>query len=199
VNARRDHGLRARGSELTQRRPVGVDELIDPKTGLIPEEALTGDEFQSLREVAESEPNLLIVEMRAWVDNAAALIATRRPMSDLLVAAKGGDDDALFAVLQINARLINVEAIAARVRDKVENRDGHFLRRLERAITSKPRLQESAIIGFIVKALWEAGLKKMTYPELGGFLKTAGFKGVPQSKALERQIQRLGLRKYSSG
>jgi len=172
-----------------------IEELIDPKTGLISVEALTGDEFQSLREVAESERNLLIVEMRAWVDNAAALIATRRPMSDLLIAAKGGDDDALFAVLQINAQLINVEAIAARVRDKVENRDGHFLRRLERAITSKPRLQVSAIIGFTVTALWEAGLKRMTYPELRGFLKTAGFKGVPQPQALERQIQRLGLRK----
>jgi hypothetical protein len=176
-----------------------IDELTDPKTGFVSEEALTGGEFKSLREVAESEPDRLIVEMRAWVDNAAALITTRRPMSDLLVAAKGGDDEALFALLEINAQLINVDAIAARVRDKVEKRDGHFLRRLGRAITSGPRLQTSAVIGFVVMALWEAGLKKLTYREIRGFLTAAGIRGVPRSQALERQIQRLGLRKYSSG
>jgi len=179
-----------------------IDELTDPKTGLVPDEVLAGDEFKSLREVAESEQNLLIVEIRAWVDNAVALIATRRPMSELLVAAKGSGgraDDALLLALQIDPQLISLDGIDARVQDKVRNRDGRFLRRLARALSSGPRLQKNAVIGFIVATLWEAGLKRLTSPEIRGFLKAAGFLGVPPPQALERHIQRLGLKKYSIG
>ena len=44
--------------------------------------------------------------------------------------------------------------------------------------------------------LWEAGLKRLTYSEIRGFLQVVGLRGVPSPKALERCGQRVGLTKY---
>jgi hypothetical protein len=47
----------------------------------------------------------------------------------------------------------------------------------------------------ILIALWEAGLKKLTYKQIRGFLKEVGLQGLPTHQALERYAQRLGLKK----
>ncbi len=92
--------------------------------------------------------------------------------------------------------MINVEGIRDRVRRAVEARDTHFLRRLERALKPGPALRKSAPVGFTLAVLWEAGLKRLTYRQIRGFLKAAGFHGVPSPGGLERYAQRLGLKKY---
>jgi len=174
-----------------------LDRVTDPATGLVHNQALESTTFRRVGEVAHAEAEHLILEIRAWADNAAALIVKGRPMPDLLAAAKDGDDDALLVVLQINAQLITLEAMGARVGAKIQSRDGRFLRRLARALTSPIDLPKNAEVGFIVVALWEAGLKRLTSPEIRGFLKTVGIPDVPQMPALERHLQRMGLKKYS--
>ena len=44
--------------------------------------------------------------------------------------------------------------------------------------------------------LWDLGLKRLTYNQMRGFLKTVGVSQVPTHAALERYAQRLGLKKY---
>jgi hypothetical protein len=87
--------------------------------------------------------------------------------------------------------------IGARVRAKIEHRDSRFFRRLARALTSELDLPKNGEVGFTVLALWEAGLKKLTSPEIRGFLGAVGIPDVPQVTALERHLQRMGLKKYS--
>jgi hypothetical protein len=56
--------------------------------------------------------------------------------------------------------------------------------------------EKNAKIGFILAALWEAGLMRLTYRQIRGFLKAAGSRGVPLPQALERYAQRMELKKY---
>lgn len=172
-----------------------VDRLADSETGMVPEEALKGGELRAYVETAKADTKRLTTEIRAGVDNVLALILAGQPMHDLLQAAKL-EDDALTTALQINPRLIHVEGIASRVRRAVEVRDHRFLRRLERALKSGPAIQKNARIGFILAVLWDAGLKRLRYPQIRGFLKAAGFHNVPAPQALERYAQRMGLKKY---
>ena len=175
-----------------------TDELVDPKTGLVPDEILADTQFDRLRGVTEPEAKVLFVEIQAAVHDAAAFLAKKRSMADLLRAAiADGSDDALLVALQINPQLIELNKIDLRVQEKVKARDVRFLRRLTRALSRKADLRASAVIGLIVEWLWEAGLKRLTYTETRGFLKEAGFERLPTTRSLERLIQRQGLRKYS--
>ena len=151
-----------------------VDGLTDQKTGLVPDEALSEGDSNRLQEVMASDASLLlVVEIRAAVDNVAAPVAIRRPMKELLkiVIDREGAEKYLLLALQINPQLISVEEAQARVREKVGTRDSRLLCRLARAVAVRPRLQKHAVIGLIVMALWEAGLKRLTFAELREFLR----------------------------
>lgn len=173
-----------------------IDGLADSETGTVSDEALKRGEFRAFVETAKADAHRFAREIRAGADNALALMLRARPMQDLILAAKSGDDDALIAAVQINPRVINIEGINARVRRAVQARDDRFLHRLERALKLGPAVQKNAKVGFTLAVLWEAGLKRLRYPQIRGFLKAAGFHGVPAPQALERYAQRMGLKKY---
>jgi hypothetical protein len=63
-------------------------------------------------------------------------------------------------------------------------------------IRSRPLLPKHAKIGFILSMLWDLGLKRLTYKQIRGFLKTVGVPQAPTHAALERYAQRLGLKKW---
>ncbi len=173
-----------------------IDRVADPKTGMVPDAALKGGEFRALKETVTADAKRFITELRAGADTVVALMQTGRPMHDLILAAKAGDDDALLAAVGINPDVIDVDAIDARVRRAVKARDRRFQERLGRALRLGLALQKNAKVGFILTVLWEAGLKRLSSREIRGFLGNAGFDGVPSSQALERCAQRLGLKKY---
>ena len=189
-------GQWARGTTAALGRVIQTtDRLVDAKTGLVPDEA--GGEFEQLRAIKESEAERLYLEIRTTVHNAAALVATKRSMAELLrEAAANGGDDALVVVLQINPELIYIDKVDARIREKIETRDVRFLRRLTRGLGLKPRLRTNSIVGLIMATLWWSGLKSLTYRETRGFLLEAGLPDVPTAWALERLTQRLELKKY---
>ena len=70
-----------------------------------------------------------------------------------------------------------------------------FLKDLRR-VGSRPLLPKHAKIGLILLVLWDFGLKRLTYNQIRGFLKTVGLSQVPPHAALARYGERLALRKY---
>jgi len=173
-----------------------VEGLADPRTGLVREEAVKGDQLREFVETAKADAERLTVEIRAGADDAVAIVLMGRPMRDLILAAKAGDDDALFAAIQINPHVIKIAGINARFLAAVGAGNTVFLQRLQRALRSRLPAAKNARIGFTLAALWEAGLMRLTYRQIRGFLKASGFRAVPPPQALERYAQRMGLKKY---
>ena len=140
-----------------------IDRVADPKTGMVPDTALEGGEFRALIETAKADVKRFITELRAGADTVVALMQAGRPMHDLVLAAKAGDDDALLAAIGINPHVIDVDGINARVRRAVKERDARFQDRLGRALKAGPALQKNAKVGFTLRVLWEAGLKRLSF------------------------------------
>jgi hypothetical protein len=67
---------------------------------------------------------------------------------------------------------------------------------MAQSLKQEPAPRKHATIGLILAMLWEAGLHRLTYKQIRGFLKSAGLEGLPTAQALERYAQRLGLKKY---
>jgi hypothetical protein len=82
------------------------------------------------------------------------------------------------------------------VQRELKEQNQAFAKGLPKRLGSRPLLPKQAKIGFILSVLWEAGLKRLTYKQIRGFLKTADVENVPSHQALERYAQRLGLKKY---
>ena len=83
----------------------------------------------------------------------------------------------------------------SRIQQMIAGRESAVLHELARALESRPQLRKNATIGFILLALWDAGLKRLTSNQLRGFLKAVGVQDVPLHQALERYRERLGLKK----
>ncbi len=116
-------------------------------------------------------------------------------MGELLEAAEAGDASAVLQVLQVNPRLIGREGISRVVQRALTEPNHAFVKDLPQ-IGSRPLLPKHAKIGFILSVLWDLGLKRLTYKQIRGFLKTVGVPQLPTHDALARYAQRLGLTKY---
>ena len=114
---------------------------------------------------------------------------------ELLETAEAGDTSAVLQVLQVNPRLIGRDGINRVVQRALTEPNHAFVKNFPQ-IGSRPLLPKHAKIGFILLVLWELGLKRLTYKQIRGFLKTVGVPQVPTHAALERYAQRLGLKKY---
>jgi hypothetical protein len=180
-----------------------VDRLIrrlehrtDPTTGLLFDEMFPRGEMQGLKREALHHADEMRVELKAAVDNLTALLVWGTSMFELLEAAEAGDASAVVQVLQVNPRLIGREGINRVVQRALTEPNHAFVKDLP-TIGSRPLLPKHAKIGFILLVLWELGLKRLTYKQIRGFLKTADVPHVPTHVALERYGQRLGLKKYN--
>jgi len=135
------------------------------------------------------------IELKAAVDNLTALLVWGKPMVELLEAAEAGEASAVLQVLQVNPRLAERDGISRVVQRALTEQNQVFVKDLQK-IRSRPLLPKHAKIGFILSMLWDLGLKRLTYKQTRGFLKTVGVPQVPTHAALERYGQRLGLTKY---
>jgi hypothetical protein len=73
-------------------------------------------------------------------------------MRDLILAAKAGDDDVLFAAIQVNPHVIEIAAINSRFLAAVGAGDTAFVQKLQRAVRLRPPAAKNAKIGFILAA-----------------------------------------------
>jgi hypothetical protein len=174
-----------------------VVSLVNPGTDMIDD--ATVSENAGLKEmcgVAMASIPQIRLEIRSAVDNIKALMVHRATMYNLLAAGKAGQDKALFRAITINSDLVDVKWIADRVRLAIRDRDHIFLRKLSRAVEVKPVYHGLARIGITLAVGWDAGLKKLSFKQLRVFLTEVGIQGIPKPTALEKYVQRLGLRKY---
>jgi hypothetical protein len=87
------------------------------------------------------------------------------------------------------------EGISRVVQRALTEQNHAFVKELQK-IGSRPLPPKHAKIGLILSMLWDLGLRRLTYNQIRGFLKTVGVPQVPTHAALERYAQRLGLKKY---
>ena len=179
-----------------------VDRLIrrleprtDPATGLVVDEIFPRSEMQRLKREAQLHADEMRIELKAAVDNLTALLVWGKPMFELLETAEAGDTSAVLQVLKVNPRLIGREGLNRVVQRALTEPNHAFVKDLPQ-IGSRPLLPKHAKIGFILLVLWELGLKRLTYKQIRGFLKTVGLLQVPTHDTLARYAQRLGLTKY---
>jgi hypothetical protein len=173
-----------------------ADRLTDRRTGLFTDEAMRTKELKTVMESVQMQIGSFLVEIKTAIDHVAALMTWRTTMRELLAKAEAGDDAALFKVLSLNPLLAYHAGIARRIQQATANQEHRFLHQMHKAIEHRPHLHKNAKAGFIMVVLWEAGLKRLTYNQIRGFLKAVGLQGVPAHQALERYGQRLGLQKY---
>jgi hypothetical protein len=194
-----EHGL---GSWLrdtlfkVERLVKKMELLTDKNTGKFSDEAMQTAELKAVMETLDHHADAMLVELKAVVDNFAALMSSGKPMSAWLAAAQAGDDEALLVVLSLNRWLSHHPGINRRIQQAIAQQDHQLLHRISRLLKRKPVLKRQAIIGLIFFVLWEAGLKRLTYKQIRGFLKAVGLHRVPSHQALERYGERLGLKKY---
>jgi len=179
-----------------------VDRLIrrlghrtDPTTGLLFDEMFPRSEMQRLKQEAQQHADEMRIELKAAVDNLTALLVWEKPMWELLEAAEAGDASAVLQVLRVNSRLAERGGISRVVQRALTEQNHAFVKELQR-IGSRPLPPKHAKIGLILSMLWDLGLKRLTYNQIRGFLKTVGVPQVPTHAALERYAQRLELKKY---
>ncbi|MGE3976962.1 MAG: hypothetical protein AB7F94_05175 [Nitrospira sp.] len=179
--------------EATVRR---LEAMTDAKTGLFTNEILQGAELKRIVARAEQQADAIIVELKAVADNLASVMQTGRLMSEWLKLARAGDAEALRWVLSVNPGLSYHPEIATRLQATTAAQDHTELAKLAHALKQELRPPKHATVGLILIVLWEAGLKRLSYKQIRGFLKSAGLEGLPTAQALERYAQRLGLKKY---
>jgi hypothetical protein len=172
-----------------------LEHRTDPTTGLLFDEMFPRSEMQRLKREAQHHADEMRIELKAAVDNLTALLVWGTPMAEHLEAAEAGDASAVLQVLQVNPRLAGREGISRVVQRALTEPNHMFVKELQK-IGSRPLPPKHAKIGFILSMLWDLGLKRLTYNQIRGFLKTVGVPQVPTHAALERYGQRLGLKKY---
>ena len=172
-----------------------VEPRKDATSGLLLDETLPRSAMQHLKREAQEHADTMRIELKAAVDNLTALLVWGKPMGELLEVAEGGDAPAVLQVLQVNPRLAARDGINRVVQRALTEQNHAFVKELQK-IGSRPLLPKNAKIGLILSMLWELGLKRLTYPQIRGFLKTVGLTQVPTRAALERYGERLELKKY---
>jgi hypothetical protein len=172
-----------------------MEKHTDRNTGFFTEEAMQSPELKAVLATIDQRVDPLLVELKAALDNLAALMSSGHPMSDWLTKAQGGDDQALGFVLSLNPWLIYQAGITRRIQHSFTEKDQELLDRLAQLPGQQSGFPKHATVGLILIALWEAGLKKLTYNQIRGFLKGVGLQGLPTHQTLARYGQRLGLKK----
>jgi hypothetical protein len=172
-----------------------LEHRTDPTTGLLIDEMFPRNEMQRLTQEAHAHADEMRIELKAAVDNLTALLVWGKPMGELLEAAEAGEAAAVLQVLQVNPRLAERDGISLVVQRALKEQNHAFVKDLQR-VGSRPLLPKHAKIGLILLVLWDFGLKRLTYNQIRGFLKTVGLSQVPTHAALERYGERLALRKY---
>jgi hypothetical protein len=179
--------------EATVRR---LEAKTDMKTGLFTDEALRGAELKMVVSRVEQQVDVIVVELKAVADNLASVMQTGHLMSEWLTTARRGDTEALRWVLTLNPWLSYHPEITPHLQARMAAQDHTELAKLAQVFKQGTRPPKHAAIGLILVALWDAGLKRLSYKQLRGFFKAAGLEGLPTAQALERYAQRLGLKKY---
>jgi len=179
-----------------ERAVTRLDQLSDPQTGLVTDEAMQIPELQAMMTQTQAQVGQLRIEIKAALDQVVALMTWKQSVSDLLTAAEAGDDQALLRVLQLNSSVSGRPAILARIQRATERREQRFLQQLATLSGRRPMLKRRATVGLLLLLLWEAGLKRLTYQELCDFLREAGVINLPTPHALQRYGERLGLARY---
>ena len=172
-----------------------MEKHTDRKTGFFTEEAMQSPELKAVFATVDQGIDPLLVELKAALDNIAALMSSGHPMSDWLIKAQAGDHEALRFVLSLNPWLIYHAGITRRIQHSFTAEDQELLHGIAQIPRQQSGFPKHATIGLILIALWEAGLKRLTYNQIRGFLKGVGLHGLPTHQALERYGQRLGLKK----
>jgi hypothetical protein len=172
-----------------------MEKHTDRNTGFFTEEAMQSPELKAVLGTIDQGIDPLLVELKAALDNIAALMSSGHPMSDWLIKAQGGDYEALRFVLSLNPWLIYHAGITRRIQQSFTEEDQELLHDIAQIPRQQSGFPKHATIGLILIALWEAGLKRLTYNQIRGFLKGVGLHGLPTHQALERYGQRLGLKK----
>lgn len=172
-----------------------LEHRTDRTSGLLLDETLPQSAMQGLKREAQHHADEMRIELKAAVDNLTSLLVWKKPMGELLEAAEAGDASAVLQVLQVNPLLAKREGISRVVQRALTEQNHTFLKNLQR-VGSRPMLPKHAKIGLILLVLWDFGLKRLTYNQIRGFLKTVGLSQVPTHAALERYGERLALRKY---
>lgn len=173
-----------------------LDKGTDPKTGYFTEDAMQRPELKAVVAHAEKQVEAMVVELKVTADDLASLMQTGQPMAIWLTAALEGDRKALQMVLSLNPWLSYHLGIARHLQEATVAQDHAFLAGIAQGLKQEGTPRKHAMVALILATLWEAGLYKLTYKQLRGFLKSAGLEGVPTHQALEKYAQRLGLRKY---
>lgn len=181
--------------QRVERVVTKVETLTDQTTGLITDEAIQSQPIKSVMQQAEQDLEALRIELKATVHNLTAFMMLGKSMVEVLEEAQQGKAEAVHFVLSLNPALESLPDIRRHIERAFVRRDNQFLTTIVplSRVTLRKRASLSLILGF----LWEAGLKRLTYKQLRGFLKTAGLSSVPTPQALERYAQRLGLKKYT--
>ncbi len=172
-----------------------LEAKTDAKTGLFKDEALRETELKTVVARVEQQMDTIVVELKGVADNLASVMQTGSLMSEWLTKARGGNSEALQWVLSLNPWLTYHPDIIPHLQATMAAQDHLELAKLAHVFKQELRTPKHAAIGLILVALWDAGLKRLSYKQLRGFLKAAGLEGLPTAQALERYAQRLGLKK----
>ncbi len=111
-----------------------------------------------------------------FVTDTISLIANKKSIRELYREAKNGDDESLFKLIKVDKTLFDHEWLRVRIRKAMYSGEGKFFRDLAKAIKADPldtrhsNLEASVVLLYF----WNAGLYRLTVPELMDLLKSSG-------------------------
>jgi hypothetical protein len=108
--------------------------------------------------------------------NTISLIVNKKSLRELLIKARRGDDDSLFALIKVDKTLFDHDWVRLRIRKAMYSGDTDFFYSLAKAIKSDPlQTRKYKLLVFVVMIFfWKYGLYSLTVPELMQLLQDSG-------------------------
>ena len=156
--------------------------MTDQRTGFFTDEAMQSKEVTAVMDCVLPQLGSFLVELKVTTDHVLALMTWRTTMGELLTLAEAGDDAALCKALSVNPFLAYHTGIARRIQQATATQDHRFLSKMQQAIQHRPIRHKNAKAGFIMIALWEAGLKYLRDSQIHTYLQVVGLHDVPSPR-----------------
>ncbi len=125
-----------------------------------------------------------------FVTDTISLITNKKSIRQLYHESKKGNDESLFKLIKVDKTLFDHEWLRMRIRRAMHSGDSRFFGELADAIKAAPldtRLSNLEI-SLVLLNFWNAGLYRLTVPELMDLLKASGV-GIPHDEVSFRKIK----------
>lgn len=154
--------------------------------------SVKGDEVYLNKKQAE-----LLLSCYAYLNFILCVAIFGESPINLFKNAKKGDQEAILQLIQLDKSLIESNWSMKEIKRAHLSGDKGYFKRLSKALISdsfKPKKKNLKLTLVLVYG-WELGLNKLTNQEIFEFVKDLGIYGSDDPDSLNRELNRLGLRK----